>query len=109
MKPAFTPQDEGTIPITVGVASAVVAMSAWLGDQLEFENHGSVAVFVRFGTSASVAATTGTPSATTPTPGSYVIGPGVVKLITRPGNATHMAHISGTAAQTLYVTPGNGS
>lgn len=106
-KSAFTPQDAGTLPVTVGVASAIISLAACKGDQIEFENHGSAAVFVRFGDS-SVAATVGVASATSPTAGSYVIGPGVVKLITRPLSATHMAHISGTAAQTLYVTPGNG-
>lgn len=107
MNPAFTPQDEGTLPITVGVASARISLANCKGPQIEFENHGTVAVYVRFGDSA-VAATTGTPSATAPTAGSYVIGPGVVKLITVPANATHMAHISGTAAQTLFLTPGMG-
>lgn len=108
MTPAFTPQDGGTFPVTVGTGTARVSCSAWLGSQVEFENHGSAAVFVRFGDSA-VEATAGSASATAPTAGSYVIGPGVVKIITRPANATHMAHISGTAAQTLYVTPGQGT
>lgn len=101
------PQDGGTLPITVGTSSARILLPVNVGPHLELENHGSVAVFIRFGGS-SVAATTGTPSATAPTPGSYVIGAGVCKVITIPPGATHMAHISGTAGQTLYVTPGTG-
>jgi hypothetical protein len=108
MNPAVTPQDEGTIPILVGVASARVALSAALGDQFELYNSGSAVVFIRWGTVA-VAATTGTASATAPTAGSYPVAPGAILLVTRPPAATHLAHISGTAAQTLYVTPGNGS
>lgn len=102
------PKDEGTLPVTVGVTSARIVLPANAGPHLELENHGSVAVFIRLGGS-SVDATTGTPSATAPTAGSYVIGPGVCKVITRHPDATHMAHISGTAAQTLYVTPGTGA
>lgn len=101
-------QDEGTIPVLVGVASARVAMATWLGNQVELENSGTARVFIRFGDS-TVVATTGTASATTPTAGSYSIGPGLCKIVTRPVSATHMAHISGTAAQTLYCTPGNGA
>lgn len=102
------PQDEGTLPVTVGVTSARIALPAGIGPHLELENHGNFAVFIRFGGSG-VTATTGTPSATAPTPGSYVIGAGVCKVITLPPNVTHMAHISGTAAQTLYITPGTGA
>jgi hypothetical protein len=108
MNHAFTPQDEGTIPILVGVASAVVSLSTALGDQFELYNSGTVPVFIRWGAS-NAAATTGTASATAPTKGSYPVAPGAILLVTRPPGATHLAHISGTAAQTLYVTPGNGS
>ncbi|MDQ2987423.1 MAG: hypothetical protein M3R13_12030 [Armatimonadota bacterium] len=100
-------QDEGTIPVLVGTSSAAIALPANIGPQLELENSGAARVFVRFGGS-TVAATAGTAHATAPTLGSYSIGPGLRKIITRPQNATHMAHISGTAAQTLYVTPGTG-
>lgn len=108
MKPAFTPQDEGTIPVLVGVASARISLSTALGDQFELYNSGTAVVYIRWGDS-SVAATTGTASATAPTAGSYPIGAGAILLVTRPPSATHLAHISGTAAQTLFVTPGNGS
>lgn len=101
------PQDEGTLPVLVGTSSARIVCPVGVGRQIEFFNSGSAAVFVRFGGS-TVAATTGTASATAPTAGSYVIGPGVVLMITKPEGATHMAHISGTAAQTLYYTPGTG-
>jgi hypothetical protein len=103
----FTPNDEATLPVLVGVASARIALAAVLGSAFEFFNSGSANVFIRFGDS-TVAATTGSASATAPTAGSYVIGPGIVILVQRPPSATHMAHISGTAAQTLYLTPGNG-
>jgi hypothetical protein len=102
------PQDEGTLPVLVGTSSAVITLPVGVGPHVELFNSGSAAVFIRFGRASTVAATTGTASATAPTPGSYVIGPGVVLMITVPSWATHMAHISGTAAQTLYYTPGTG-
>lgn len=103
----FIPQAEGTLPVLVGTSSARIVLPANVGRHIEFFNSGSATVFVRFGDS-SVAATSGTASATAPTAGSYPIGPGVVLMITRPEGATHMAHISGTAAQTLYLTSGTG-
>lgn len=105
--PAFSPNDEATLPITVGVVSARIPLAAVIGTVFEFFNNGTVPVAIRFGDS-TVAATLGAASATAPTAGSYIIGPGVVELVTRPTSATHMAHISGTAAQTLYLTPGYG-
>ena len=109
--PPFFPEQGGTRPVLVGTSSARISLDNFDGPALELYNSGTAVVFVELGDS-SVAATTGTASATTPTAGSYAVGPGVVVIIrrTRPegGTYTHMAHISGTAAQTLYVTPGTG-
>jgi hypothetical protein len=102
------PQDGGTLPVLAGTSSARITLPVGVGPQLEMENAGSDTIFVRFGGS-SVTATAGTASATAPTAGSYPIGPGLCKVITVPAGATHMAHISGTAAQTLYITPGTGA
>jgi hypothetical protein len=103
----FTPEAGGTRPVLVGVASARVSLDGYAGDHLELFNSGSAVVFVQFGT-VTVTASTGTAHATTPTKGSYPIGPGIVVMVKREREYTHMAHISGTAAQTLYVTPGTG-
>ena len=108
---AFFPSPGGTRPVLVGVATARVSLDGYDGRQLEMYNSGTAVVFVQLGDS-SVTATTGTASATAPTAGSYAIGPGAIVMISRAkpegGTYTHMAHISGTAAQTLYVTPGQG-
>lgn len=108
---AFFPEPGGTRPVLVGVASARVSLDNYDGRQLELYNSGTAVVFVKLG-DVTVTATTGTAHATTPTAGSYAIGPGAVVMVSRAkpegGTYTHMAHISGTAAQTLYVTPGNG-
>lgn len=108
---AFFPSPGGTRPILVGTSSARVSMDNWDGRQIELYNSGTAVVFIRLGDS-SVTATTGTASATTPTAGSYAIGPGAIVMISRAkpegGTYTHIAHISGSAAQTLYATPGTG-
>jgi hypothetical protein len=108
----FFPEQGGTRPVLVGVASARISLDNFDGRHLELYNSGTAVVFVKLG-DVTVTATTGTASATAPTAGSYAVGPGVVVIVsrTRPegGTYTHMAHISGTAAQTLYVTPGQGA
>lgn len=107
----FSPEAGGTRPVLVGTSSARISLDAFDGRQLELYNSGTAIVFVQLG-SSTVTASTGTASATAPTAGSYPIGPGAIVLISkeRPEGVvpTHMAHISGTAAQTLYVTPGKG-
>lgn len=108
MNDPFSPQPGATMPVLVGVASARVPVAMLGGLQMELENSGSAYVFIQFG-DVTVTASTGTASATAPTNGSYQIGPGICKLVTVPVGTTHMAHISGTAAQTLYATPGNGA
>lgn len=107
----FFPSPGGTRPVLVGTSTARISLDNYDGRQLELYNSGTAVVFVQFG-SVTVDATTGTASATAPTAGSYAVGPGAVVMISRAkpegGTYTHMAHISGTAAQTLYVTPGQG-
>jgi hypothetical protein len=108
----FSPEAGGTRPVLVGTSSARISLDGFDGRHLELYNSGTAVVFVQLGTSA-VTASTGTASATAPTKGSYPIGPGIVVIISRErfegASPTHLAHISGTAAQTLYVTPGTGA
>jgi hypothetical protein len=110
--PPFFPEQGGTRPVLVGTSSARISLDNFDGRSLELYNSGTAVVFVQMG-DVTVTASTGTASATTPTKGSYAVGPGVVVIISRArpegGTYTHMAHISGTAAQTLYVTPGQGA
>jgi hypothetical protein len=108
MSDPFKPQQGTTLPVLVGVASARVALSARAGAQIELSNSGSVSVFVAFG-DVNVVTTVGVAHATAPTAGGYEVGPGICKLVTVNSDVTHMAHISGTAGQTLYVTPGVGA
>jgi hypothetical protein len=96
----FTPANP-TSTITVGVASAATALVGSTGNMravVELQNAGSAVVFVDFGLSGMV---------TTVATG-YPILPGQSKLITIGAGLTHVATISGTAAQTLYVTVGMG-
>lgn len=104
----FAPEAGGTRPVLVGTSTARIALTGFGGDHLELYNSGTATVFVQLGIS-TVNATTGTASATAPTAGSYPVGPGIVVMIRKEREHTHMAHISGTAAQTLYVTPGQGA
>jgi hypothetical protein len=97
----FTPANP-TSTITVGVASAATALVGSTGNMravVELQNAGSAVVFVDFGSSSGI---------TTAVASGYPILPGQSKLITIHAGATHIATISGTAAQTLYVTVGMG-
>jgi hypothetical protein len=105
--PAFYPEAGGTRPVLVGTSTARISLENFDGRHLELYNSGTAIVFVQFGT-VTVNATTGTASATAPTKGSYPVGPGMTLTVAYEREATHLAHIAGTAAQTLYVTPGRG-
>jgi hypothetical protein len=87
--------------ITVGTSSAATALVGSAGTMrmvVELQNAGSAVVFVDFGPSTvATAVATG-----------YPILPGQSKLVTINAGATHIATISGTASQTLYVTVGMG-
>jgi hypothetical protein len=88
--------------ITVGVASAATALNGSTSNMrvvLELQNAGSAVVFVEPGFSSGITATVAA---------SYPVMPGQSKLITVPAGTTHLATISGTASQTLYVTNGMG-
>ena len=98
----FFPNDQGTLTLTVGVANASAEIPTFGAQQLEFnaKHTNSDVVYVRIrpaGAAATVAA-------------SYPILPGHCKLISIPqGTSIFIDHISGTAAQVLFVTPGNGA
>jgi len=88
--------------ITVGTSSAATALNGSTNNMrlaVELQNAGSAVVFVEFGYSSGVTATVAA---------SYPILPGQSKLVTIPAGTTHVATISGTASQTLYVTVGMG-
>lgn len=89
-----------TITVTVGLASAAQALTgAPTGrSDVRLYNAGTVPVFIKFGAS-DVTVTTGN---------GVPIPAGAVEVLNA-GNATHVATISGTAAQTLYVTSGDGN
>lgn len=100
LRPVF----QGTKTITCGVASAATDLSAlisaFVGDiQLEVQNAGSVPVFVETGSSLVASAVAS----------GYAVMAGQSKVITVGPRITHVACISGSAAQTVYVTVGTGN
>lgn len=93
-----------TIAITVGVATSNTKLPTlpFGGEQILLVNATSATIFFNFGNAATtVAIPTGTA-------GGAPVPPGIVMTVTRPEGATHIATISGTAAQTLYVSAGGG-
>lgn len=97
----FTPGS--SIAITVAATSAAVALPTKPGDQVRIASlSGNAIAYIAFGISTvAVVAPTGTASNGVP------ILPGSVEIFTVPPNATSIATI-GTAANTLYVTAGDG-
>lgn len=92
-----------TIAITVGVATATTKLPVGGGRQVMLLNRGSADIAFNLGGSAiTVALPTGAA-------GGAIVSPGAYLVVTTPEGATHIATISGTAAQTLYVTCGDGS
>lgn len=88
--------------VTVGVASAATALnnsSSVIRHSLEVQNAGTAVVFIEFGFGSGVTAAVAT---------SYPILPSQRKVITIPNGVTHIGTISGSAAQTLYLTVGQG-
>ena len=92
-----------TIAITVASSTANVALPTPVGNQVMISSLAANAVaFFNFGVSGvTVVIPTGTKQKATP------ILPGTAQTFTVPANATHIATI-GTAANTLYVTVGDG-
>jgi len=98
----FTPGATATLSATTSSSNAALSNQAAaqnVGGQqcrIAAPAGGSIA-FIKFGTSSVTAAVTDTP-----------ILPGSVEMFTIPANATHVAVITGTSTQTLYVTTGYG-
>lgn len=91
----------GTITISATTSSAATALPGAGADtlrQLEIQNAGSVAVFVEPGISTVVAAVAS----------GYPILPGQSKVVTIQRTFTHIAAISASGTQTLYVSVGFG-
>jgi hypothetical protein len=87
--------------ISVGIASAATLLNGASSQgprQIELQNAGSVPVFVAFGSSG----------VTTSVAAGYPVLAGQSKVVSIPPNASHIATISGTASQTLYITQGEG-
>ena len=107
---AFYPFNNKTQTITVGLTSAVTQLTdirdvapGQMNVTYELQNTGTATVFIAFGNS----------TITTTVAAGYPILAGQSKVIDIPNNTdaskiTHFATISGTAAQTLIVTPGYG-
>lgn len=94
-----TPQ--GTITISATTSSAATALPTVGADnqrQIEIQNAGAANVFVETGSSTITAATAS----------GYPILPGQSKVITIQRTVTHIATISASGTQTLYVSTGIG-
>ncbi len=92
-----------TVAITVAATTAAVILPTPLGNQVVVSSLAANAIaFIAFGASTvAVVIPTGTEQ------NGFPILPGTAQTFTVPANATHIATI-GTAANTLYVTSGNG-
>lgn len=106
----FIPGSSSTTRVTAGVASANVAVVAGRQMILSAPIGNSDIVYVEFGASNAIAAVVPVAAGAK---GGMPILPGSMIEITVPAgqagfvNATHMAYISGTAAQDLLLTEGN--
>lgn len=92
----FRPSGGATTSITVGAASARVALSS--GEQQLVMNNGTATAWIAFG-DGTVAATTAT---------GMPIGPGVSRVITIPPGITQVAAIAAAASGLIHFTPGSG-
>ena len=103
--PALAPITPGSsIAITVAATSAVVLLPSKCGDQVMVTSlAGNAIAYIAFGdANLTVVAPTGTNHNGVP------ILPGTINIFTVPANATYIGSI-GTAANTLYITGGDGS
>ena len=94
----FSPRAVGSVTITAGTSSAAVALPCPGSGRYVLYNAGSVPVMIEFG-AGSVAAVVAT---------GYPLGPGMKETLSVPTTATHIATISGSASQTVYVSAGTG-
>lgn len=97
---AFLPIPESTANITVGAASARVAVPARAGGSIRIMNNGTATVWVNFGDGTVTASmTTGMP-----------IGPGSVEVVEAPEitGTLNAAAIAAAATGIVYFTPGEG-
>lgn len=95
---SFKPTYQGTVTITVTGSSAATALTHPGRSRAVVYNAGSADVFVEFGASDVAAAVAS----------GYPIGPGMKETIAIDPANTHIAAISGTTGQTLYVSVGAG-
>lgn len=91
----------GSITISATTSSAATALATAGADnlrQIEIQNNGSAVVFVESGISTVVATVAA----------SYPVLPGQSKVVTIQRTHTHIAAISASGTQTLYVSVGFG-
>ena len=92
----FRPTGGSTVNITVGAASARIALSS--GEQQLVMNNGTATAWIAFGDGTVTAAlATGIP-----------IGPGTSRVMTIPPGVTQVAAIAAAATGLIYFTPGSG-
>lgn len=97
MQSVFSPSPT-TATLSATTASSNVALTG-VGSSIRVYNAGSVAVFIAWGSSATVAATTG----------GYPIAPGEIEIISLPGETRYVAGITASGTATVYLTPGEGA
>ena len=95
---SFSPTAAGSVTITAGTSSAATALTHPGRSRVVVYNNGDAVVFFEFGASNITAAVaTG-----------YPVGPGMKETLSIDPAATHVATISGSASQTVYVSVGAG-
>lgn len=101
----INPVFNGTATISCAATSSATSVAALVSAfgqqvQLELQNAGTVAVFLEVGSIAGVAATVAT---------GYPVLAGMSKVISVGRGVTHVACISASGTQTVYVTVGVGN
>jgi urease alpha subunit len=104
----FRPTGAGTATISCGAASSATALpvsvasvdnAGVLSAQMEVQNAGTVAVFIEPGTTSGITAVVAS---------GYPVLAGQSKVITLGISVTHIACISGSGTQTVYISVGRG-
>ena len=95
---SFNPTYQGSVTITVTTSSAATALTHPGRSRVVVYNAGSEIVFLEFGASGVASAVAS----------GYPVGPGMKETISIDPANTHVAAISGTTGQTLYVSVGAG-
>lgn len=95
---SFRPVTAGSVTITAGTSSADTALPRGGLSRVVVYNAGDAVVFIEFG-AAGVTSAVAT---------GYPVGPGMKETLSVDSASTHIATISGSASQTVYVSSGRG-